>query len=755
MPKASLFVTATIFALIAMAAESWCQDKEKGKGGEAGPRVMKPQIVDDQAADAKTAPVDESVAMPERRKSFDLTAEQAERFKKFLPKTYAKLVKRDPVHMAAIGDSVVDMYMYDDARNDWLRGYPAGFGKELARQFYYTGDLRIIRPAEGRKQKDRPFLGPEITLRSLGRGGKLMIHGMQTLSAFGLEHSPDVVMVSFGINDSFFGLSLATFARALQEVIDAVRAGGAELVLLSPTMTADDPPEHSMAMNRPYADTMREIAADNGVLFVDLGDLAPLITMPEEADEPAMILEQTVKQYRRFFNHGDKTDLIHPRPELHEQLGARMFKELINGPKPSPWSVSGGAAAFEDSGKFTLTCQVKNEGKEPLELAIVPLVPGPWKPADGRTKLSLKPGESKTLMAGYVRGEEGGRTSPLPSHEPLLRLPVLFSGGGMTRIEEVRAAIRPLALLWKLETLRNQQGSFALENLLASTSPDSLKGSWTAEWRGQKKAGSFSLEPRGTAALDIKFDLPDASANWRQMDPVKVEVQCGGLRLSFDRTIEIARNIGLKQTVALSPVTAVNAAPDPGLAAGKPAVTLKTDADNGWLFLTYEITGVSMENAPDGKGAFGYDLSIDARSFGKRLGFGATDALRLNGEAADGPCAFGNPQPWAFGIGYAAQFDPAHIKAQLGSGARGERRFNVAVPRSYLYLHEWALGNGNSQIGLNTALMFWQSAAGGGGYPPELYFSLAQNGRHRDDAENLIVLELTDKPTGRWTVNPF
>ena len=32
---------------------------------------------------------------------------------------------------------------------------------------------------------------------------------------------------------------------------------------------------------------------------------------------------------------------------------------------------------------------------------------------------------------------------------------------------------------------------------------------------------------------------------------------------------------------------------------------------------------------------------------------------------------------------------------------------------------------------------------------------LVTNGRHPDDAEGLAVLELTEKPTARWTVIPY
>ena len=77
----------------------------------------------------------------------------------------------------------------------------------------------------------------------------------------------------------------------------------------------------------------------------------------------------------------------------------------------------------------------------------------------------------------------------------------------------------------------------------------------------------------------------------------------------------------------------------------------------------------------------------------------------------------------------------------LSSSAGGGRRLTVSLPKSYLYRHEWALGNGNSELGINVRL-------NGGG---RTYF-LTRSTRMSDDAGSLSVLELTDKPTRRWTV---
>jgi hypothetical protein len=334
-------------------------------------------------------------------------------------------------------------------------------------------------------------------------------------------------------------------------------------------------------------------------------------------------------------------------------------------------------------------------------------------------------------------------------------LPVFFSGAGESRVDVLRANISPVALLSKSDALYNQEGEFSLDYLLVNHSGAEAKGLWSAEWMGQTRTGDFKLEPEGKHPFSIRLALPTgADAPFRQRQPLTIKLTCNGQELRQTRDIEISRNIGLKQAIPLTVASSDVKPPDAAATAG---VRLKFDADAKNLFVTYEIAGLTLEDSGTPQGALGLELNLDARSFGKRLGFGATDAIRLNAKAADGPAQVANLPPWCFGTGYGALFDPAHMRATLSSGAQGIRRLSLTIPRSYLYLHEWALGNGNSQIGVGTSIMFWRGPREGapqGDFPQDAFFSLLKNQRHRDDAEGLAVLELTEKPTARWTVLP-
>ncbi len=745
----------TWLAALALGVGGWAVAQE-----QAAPVPDKPAVEPEKPA-AALAPVEAAIEAEEaesdisfqRTLDFDLTPEQKERVKKLLPNAYKKLSLRKPLHMVALGDSIVDMFGYDDNAQNWIKGYPAQFGEQLARQFFYTGGVRVIKPEKDKPDKLQPHRGVEITLRNLGRGGKLSIHAIQALSTYGMEVKPDIVMISFGINDSSTGLDLGVYARAFQDLVATVRAAGADVILLGPTAIVGNPPELELGRTRPYTDTLREVAEESGAFFVDLGDFASLVTVPEELREPATVFSAVVESYRRFFDHEQTVDFVHPRAALHEQLGRKIYRELIDGPRQMPWEIQTTGADLKDSGEFELGVELVNRSEQELNLTVLPLVTSTWKPLDATPELLLKPGEKRALKIHFGRREQAGANNPMPSHEPLLRLPILLNGGGLTRIEDLRAQLRPAVLLWKVETQFNIEGEFAPANLLANTSGKELSGTWQASWMGQKLSGDFKLAADEKKELPLRFKLPDhASSPFNQKSPMSVLVTLGGATLRFDRQVDLTRNFGLKNPVSMTPQLERKSPSLPELGARDQSVTLRADADKENFFLTFEIRGIDLKDDPGGGPSWISTINLDARSYGKRLNVGVTEPLRVSGGASDGAALVAPIAPWAFGTGYAAKFEEKHIKAVLSSGSEGARRVTVTLPRSYLYLHEWALGNGNSQLGINATFAIWQPGEEGkpGGFAQEHQFNLLFN-RHRDDAEGCAVLELTEEPTQRWS----
>jgi hypothetical protein len=357
---------------------------------------------------------------------------------------------------------------------------------------------------------------------------------------------------------------------------------------------------------------------------------------------------------------------------------------------------------------------------------VLPLVPAGLKPKDANPDIKLPSSARQTVKVNYAISD----TRHLPLTDGKVRLPVLIVSGKQSRIEDIVAPLQPFSVTWNSRVAFNQETEFSPEIEIANTTGASFSAAWESDWNGKKQDGKISLDASGSEVLKLALAIPtDAKAPLRQLLPLKLAVTSGGVRQNFDRNIEITRNMGLKDVVPLGATDGQSS-----------AVTLRADADSMKLFFTLDLTGVNLTDDESGQ-AFELLLNIDARSYGERMTPGATAAIRFTGKAADGDAVIDPIAPWAFGNGYAAMFETKEIQAAISSSAGGGRRLTIALPKSYLYLHEWALGNGNSQLGLNLRFK-------GGGRE---YF-LTRSSRHGDDAESLSALELTDKPTQRWTV---
>jgi lysophospholipase L1-like esterase len=730
---------------------------------------------------------------------FELTAAQRARLQKFLPNTFGKLNKKEPVHVIIVGDSVMDMTVHTDDESDTLKSYPGVFLEQLADQFYYTGGLRVVRPKKGKPEKSLAAYGPEITVSNLSRGGRTMIHAMNILAASAWNDKPDLVMVSFGINDANSGLSLSTYRRAVQDVIDAAKKNHADLILAGSTPTMTDPPEMGLALTRPYVGTMRDVAEANGVFFADLGDISWLvrvdepmkdlekpvpkkkkdegesdkkkptaaaptedlikIPMPEELDpdpekRAARLFRQVATSLRRWFDHGSTMDLIHPNTAMHRLLGRRLFTELCDGPREAPWSVGLCTAKLVDSDHCEVTYRMENTGDAALRLNLLPLVTRHWRPKDAETQLEIPAGRKRGGTITYVRN--GSALDWLPSHETFLRLPVMILGNGMARIEELHSRIDGLTMQWNLGSQFNQEGGVTLTGKIVNTSAAPINGQWQAEWLGQKFSSDFKAPAGGESPVKLQIKLPvPQTPLTRQSGTLAFNVTAENLTLRFPRMLEIIENIGLRQPCALfaqGQYQTDKPAPPPAPGPAQPGVTLKVDADPKALYLTWDILGMNLvENS--GGVAVGAEVSLDARSYGKRLGHGVIEPIRVSAGAADSAGAVAPLRPWCFGNGYAVDYDRNIAQAMLSSRPDGSRRLTLMLPRSVFHLHEWALGNGNSQLGINSRIEIWQPPDGKNPEGSDHDFSLFEDGMPRDDAEALAVLELTAQPTRRWTAH--
>jgi hypothetical protein len=294
--------------------------------------------------------------------------------------------------------------------------------------------------------------------------------------------------------------------------------------------------------------------------------------------------------------------------------------------------------------------------------------------------------------------------------------------------------LQPVAVVWNADTLFNQDRKFVVGGQIMNSSPETVKGSWEADFSGSRLSGEFQLKPGSSQPLDLAFELPLNEEMVRRSDLV-LKVKLPGLDLTSRRSLIVARNLGVGHAVALTPQ---------GKSEGK--VALKAQADASRLTLVCEVSGAEMLlPTVDGSPAWQLEVNLDARSYGKRLESGSTAPLRVVGGAVAGAGRVLPPAAWAFGTGYAAVFDPKVLHAALSSAGVDQHQIQLIVPRTYLYLHEWALDNGNSQLGLNVRLTLNTSQ----GYQT---WSLVPSLQEPNSISTHAVLELTSKPTSRATV---
>lgn len=639
-----------------------------------------------------------------------LTPARQGRLQKLLPASWRKLSQREPFHVLVLGD----------AQTVWSEGRerePACaelFSQQLASLFFYTGGVRQAgQSAVG---------GPAIVLRDLSGGGALDAAAILASSA---RQAPvDLVLLCTGQTEAEAGVAPLRLTRAVDAAVAAARELGAEVLLTASWPGVSAASEQALGRGRPHADALAEWADDQNLPFADLGRLTDLLQWPdlEATLNEAQLFAELERLYRGFFH--DTGDGFTPRPALHRRLASLLLDELLDGPPALPWQLEAGSATLNaEATRLELACSIHNPGREALQLTALPLPAGNWRPVAAQARQTLAPGTRASLRFSYTRA------TPARIDEAQARLPLLLHGAGRLENAIVRADWRPLAVVWGLETFFNQEQFVAPACTLANTSDAALAGRWQAEYAGQRLQGEYRLAPGASQALDLRLDIAKAP-------PVAELV----LTLEGDTRLTQRRRILVTPNLALGTDQPLHA--EPADLAGK--ASLQVQAAKTSLSLLVDLADAALLDDAGSGPAWRLDLNLDARSYGKRLEGGTTATLSASGNAVDGPARVRDLPPWAFGTGYAAGFDAAAIQAALTTRDDGRRQIRLTLPRSYFYLHEWALENGNSQLGLDVRLLL----QGG-----RTAFHLSPSRKAAEDADSLVVLELASSATRRFTVS--
>ncbi len=141
--------------------------------------------------------------------------------------------------IVALGDSIVEGYGVSE-------GWPEILGRSLAVSF------------------------PDVRVINAGRSGDTAGQGLSRLEDDVLTHDPDLVLVSFGLNDMKNGLPVEQFGEDLGKAVDRISANGATVVLLTTTRLQKGASMVARFNPGPFNDTIRAIAEENGVWLIDV-----------------------------------------------------------------------------------------------------------------------------------------------------------------------------------------------------------------------------------------------------------------------------------------------------------------------------------------------------------------------------------------------------------------------------------------------------------------------------------------------------
>ncbi|MFV1994777.1 MAG: SGNH/GDSL hydrolase family protein [Verrucomicrobiales bacterium] len=693
-----------------------------------------------------------------------LSPEQDARLQKYMPRTLNKLKRREPVHVAAVGDSVTMMLTHDESTFDLLSGYVGRFAHRLEREFFYTGGVRSLRPKKGLPEKHHAHLGPEISIQSHAGGGNVVYHAMRYLSTEVFAQRPDLVIISYGINDAIVDISLEDYRRALEESITMCLERGVEVIVTGSTAAIYSTGPLELGLTRPFVEAARDIAARHELLFVDLGSAMAAAPRLGSGGEPEEIFAQEIARFREHFDHGpDVTDTLHPVTPSQEMLGDFLYETVLDGPPVSSY-VTVGTCVADENGVVTVAFSLKNESGVLRRGSFCALDSGLYlTPKEPYHSFSLEPGEEQEFSIEYEL-----KLSPnfwdTPSWERFgdngfsIYFPFLMVDEEQIQFSGVAAELRPVAVIWRTGMEDEVRDEFAAGMKVLNTSGKALKGTYVVNWMGQSKKGALELKAKESKSLNFKFKLPVARDRFRYRDGITLKIVLGGETLISRREIEATRNIALGERVRMLRADLYRAnTEDAFKEAGADGIFLRAAVDENALYTVFEIPKKVEIRSTKGLKAAIAALWIDARSYGKRREFGYVGEIVARMEPGDGLGKVDQPRYGAFGNGYSRKADPKGITAKLETVDGGARRLTVVIPRSYFYLHEWQLGNPNSLLGFSPVLQFLEEseASPTGTYPPNRKYVISGARLNQHDPRRLPVLELSEKGTGRWSVRLY
>ena len=742
-----------------------------------------------------------------------LSKAQEDRLKKFLPRTFARLQRRDPVFIAVCGDEISDFREpgAEATRSSHLMSWYGRFLNRLGGPFSYHGGVVDLNPppalagAELKKQWDEyrklraawektkkgaapPIPGvPEAEANGPDRefdvndlvrlsqpaedmvpnstafyARNYSIEGAVAVQVFDPllslvfhtdeKSAPDIVIIAYGTRDALAGVSLATFRTVLEAAVAEARRRGADVILAGPPPALDEASERAaVGRSRPWAAVMREVAEAAGVFFADLGAAA--------VHQPSDLLNRTVEDsfrvslepVRRMFDHGRKVhDGLHPNAAAHLRMGERTADWLLNGEPVRPFEVSGELdTTAGPDGEAILTIRVASNSKDALTVALCPLRFTGWE---------VKPGSPDKVHT--FKPDRGARlfryamvrgTAPLPGDEEFIRGSVLISDDDAQHLADVKVKVLPLVLLWPEERADRAGGDHLLKCTLVNTGRDELTVALTLDWLGkQSPLPGVTVGAGQRVPLPVSLPLPPPESTFRFKDTVVLRAAAAGRTWQFTRGIEGVRHAGLGKKMPLVPLSRWRGKATAEDAAAAGAQLTVAAVAKG-VFFQIEVPADASSAVAEGKPWGRLEVQLDGRKAGENGTLGCVGSIVIELPRQDGPGRILPVRPAVFGNGYAYPYDAKGFRAQVRTAPDGSRRIEFNMARIFLQHHEWSLdGAGQSDLGINVRLFLCDSSTGG--FSDTTASVLTASAFPPADARSLTLLELRGNPAARWSL---
>jgi len=715
--------------------------------------------------------------------AYPLTLEQRDRLKQYMPRSFTKLEGREPLHVVALGDDIMGGFTPLPSAwesNNPLYSYTGVFLAQLAREFFYPGSVRLLNPAPNGVAKLTDYLGDEISLENLTAIDGTAFDGLRRVSTDALIHDPDLVLIQYGVYDAFGYISIDAYKRALQEMVDAAKAVRADIVLFGPSLVNYGGGAMEWGVERPYATATREIAAGNGVLFIDLGlHLSRYGGGVDPDTHPAAAMEIVGDRLSRIFNYGPALTLrerVHPTQKIHQFLGEAAFADLLNGPPISHFSCTA-VATHETAGIVSISLVIRNQSTEIRNGSVGALAVGAaMLPTEAAQRFTVTPGSATQVNFRYQRPVVGKSRDgsdlyfPMEPSDELVRFSFFIEDSVRSEVVDVPVRVGPVTAIWKSRSFVNVSDKMRVEWDLVNGTDKQITGTFQvgmADRVGQST--EFSVSPLGTKSVFSVFDFESPEGVVLFQQDLWIQLEVDGKVVRFSREMEASRDLVLGEEVIMKPwKDYANHGPaieDTAQRRSSESASVRFDADDKALYVIAKLDGIKLPDLGD-QAALQARLYLDARPLSEVRSFGAVEPVTVYTRGTSGPGFTPSIGLGSFGKGYDMILSPKGITSVLKDDASGAKVLEIRVPRAYLHRHDWALDSVDSILGVRLEVTVADPAADAAApFPPANRYetnsaTFAYEGRmvqgfHENDARSLGTLRLSRQQVNSWSVRVY